>query len=228
MKEQELFSIPVPKPTTSYAPVANENVVNEIKTQIDKLGLIITNQNYQSAQQGNIVTGIYDIQSNSSEFNYRVGFQNSYNKQRPLSFVGGTSVFICTNGMVLGDTIFMRRHTGSIVQEMRHHIKEAFHNLSKELEYSVNISRKMKSIELDPTATAELCGRLFMEQEIISSSQMNIIKSQLKNPDYAEFTDLTLWSLYNHTTHALKSTHAYEYNQKHKQLQTFVEQEFKL
>lgn len=228
MNEQELFNVPVPEETDSYSPVSHKQIVEEIEENIDKTGLEISSKQYKAAQKGKVVTGLIDVTADSDIFNYRFAFQNSYNKERPLAFVGGTSVMICSNGMILGESKLVRRHTGSITQEMNDHIQTVIQDLEQLLEDTQKHGEQMKQIEMDPTATAELCGRMFMEQDIITSTQLNIIRRQLEDPDYPEFAEPTLWSLYNHTTHALKKTHAYEYTQKHRQFQEFIEQEYQL
>jgi len=172
------------------------------------------------------VIGLIDLQADDDTFNYRLAFQNSYNKYLPLALVGGSSVMICSNGMILGDSKFIRKHTGSIMMEMEGRIETVIGGLDNLLKTSNQLASNMQEIELNDTTTAELCGRLFMEQDIINSTQLNIIRRQLDEPDYDAFTDPTLWSLYNHTTHALKETYALDYTKKHKQLQEFVAGEF--
>jgi len=229
MNEQELFDVEVPEKTESYSPVSHQQIVEEIQENVDKSGLKIVGKRFQAARGGKRVTGLIDLAADqSSTFNYRLAFRNSYDKSMTLAFVGGTSVMICSNGMIIGEEQFIRKHTGTITQEMDEKIKQVIGGLDEVLNKANNHSERMKNIELDPTATAELCGRLFMEQEIITSSQLNIIKDQLKEPDHPEFADPNLWSLYNHTTHALKKTYARTYVDKYKQLHEFVEGQYQL
>lgn len=228
MTQDELFNVQIPQKTETYSPVTHQQIVEEIEENVDKIGLNIASRNYVSAMNGNLVTGYFDLEAGSDVFQYRLAFQNSYNKERPLCFVGGTSVMICSNGMILGESIYMRRHTGSIVQEMNDHIHSVIEGLEPQMSQSEDYMKRMKQVELDPTATAELCGRLFMEWDVVTSSQLNIIRDELKKPSHDVFADPTLWSLYNHTTEALKKTHAYNYTQKHKALQENIEREFAL
>ena len=226
MTEQEIFQVPLPEKTASYTPVPHEQIVEKIYRNMDKTGLRIANKRYKVGRNGRQLTGIFDLTSNDVTFNYQLAFRNSYDKSMSVAFVTGATVLVCTNGMILGDQHLIRKHTGTVVQEITDKIQYVIGNLDGMLDRAEKDSERMKSIELDETATAELCGRLFMEQDIISSSQLNIIRQQLKKPDYEDFTEPNLWSLYNHTTHALKKTHAYGFIDKHKKLHDFVSAEY--
>lgn len=228
MNEEQLFAVTVPQPTESYTPVSHRQIVEEIYENVDKAGLQVKQTNYQTTKDGNAVIGIMDIAADDVEFNYRLAFRNSYDKTMSIAFVGGASVIVCSNGMVIGDVKFLRRHTGNAAAELTDKIQRVVGNLGEELEVAQRHSAQMKSIELSPTATAELCGRFLMEHEIITTSQLSIVRRQLKQPDYKDFADPTLWSLYNHTTHALKKTHPYNYIDSYKKLHAFVEDEFQL
>lgn len=227
MTEQQLFDVPVPQATESYAPVSHESVVTRIREELDKQGLEVSNSRYQYIRDGERVIGTLDVKA-SEEFNYRVAFRNSYDKSMSLAFVAGASVFICSNGMVVGENKFMRKHTGAVNTEMNEHIKATIGDLGDVLNLAVKHSEQMKNIELDRRTMGELCGRWFLEEEIIRSSQLNIIKQQLKKPDFEAFAEPTLWSLYNHATHALKKTTPELYLDKYRDLHNFVEAEYEL
>ena len=74
----------------------------------------------------------------------------------------------------------------------------------------------MKEIVVSKRTTAELIGRMFIEEQFIAATQINIIKGQLKNPsfDYGADTD-SLWQLYQHTTFAMKEVHPSEWMGNH-------------
>lgn len=226
--EAEIFRVPIPHKTDSYSPVAHQDVVNEVHENLDKLGLNVKDKKYRANKKGTQVIGNFDVESGDSDFDFRLAFRNSYDKSMSLAFVAGVSVMICSNGMIAGEMQFVRKHTGTILQEMRFKVGNAIKDFHDIMKKSQDHSYQMKNIQIDKTATAELCGRFFMEQDIITSSQLNTIRDELANPSYNDFQDPTLWSLYNHTTHALKTTHPTKYLDKHKDLHQFVETEFNL
>lgn len=228
MNEQELFEVELPEKTASYSPVSHRQIIETAQELILGHGLEISKKKYNVARDGKVMNGIYQINAANSIFSYQIGFQNSYDKTLPVAFVGGVTVLICSNGMVIGDIKFLRKHTGSVSQELDDKILEVVRHLDENLTDAERQAEQMKQIELTSIETAELCGRFFMEEEIITSSQLNIIKSEIKKPTYADFNEPTLWSLYNHTTHSLKKTHPNMYLRQHEALHKFVSDEFEI
>jgi len=228
MKEQELFNVPVPVATETYKPVSHQFLAEMIAENVDKQGLTITGKTYNAANGGQEVVGYLDLAADSAEFGYRLAWRNSYNKSRPVAFVAGTSVLICSNGMILGESQYFRRHTGTVRNEVQQRIESTIGEIGEMMRITIAQAERMKSVELDKTATAELCGRMLMEHEIITTSQLSIIRQELKTPTYPELAEDNLWGLYNHTTHALKKTHPYHYIEQHQKLHQFVAAEFNL
>jgi hypothetical protein len=51
---------------------------------------------------------------------------------------------------------------------------------------------------------AELIGRLFAEEQILTSREASAVVKEWRNPTFEDFKENNLWSLYNHCTYALK------------------------
>lgn len=227
MTEAELLQVPVPPKTDTYSPVPHKDIIEEIEKHINAAGGDIRQRSYRTNKKGTQVIGLFDVPF-SKNFDFRIAFRNSYDKSMSVAFVAGSSVLICSNGMIVGETKFIRKHTGTVRDELSQKINATLSDYAGTMETVNRQSNRMKSIMLDKTLTAELCGRFFMEQDIITSSQLNIIKNELKSPTYEEFSDNSLWSLYNHATHALKKTHPLNYIDSHKKLHNFVTENYAL
>ena len=66
----------------------------------------------------------------------------------------------------------------------------------------------MKTHNLSITAQSELLGRLFVEEKLIDSQQIGIVKSEIEKPSFNYGVDPdTAWMFYNNVTHAFKQTH---------------------
>lgn len=228
MDKNKLYSIPVPTPTASYSPVSHKNVIEHIYEQLDKHSLQAKNEQFIAGRFGQQLIGYMDINSGDSEMGMRLAFRNSYDKSMSVAFVAGSSVWICGNGMISGEFNFLRKHTGSVNHELSEKIKKTIDELEAHFNTMKAHAAEMKSIVLTKTQSAELIGRMFIEEEVITSTQMNIIKKQLEKPEYSEFKDPTLWSLYNHVTYSLKEAHPTNYINQHQDLHKFVENEFSL
>jgi len=102
---------------------------------------------------------------------------------------------------------FKKKHVGEIQtftpQAISEYIKTAgdvFMQMQHERE-------AMKQIELSKRITADLIGRMYIEQDFIESTQLNIIKRELNKPTHNYSADNSLWELYQFTTFAMKEIH---------------------
>lgn len=65
----------------------------------------------------------------------------------------------------------------------------------------------MKKIELSKRTKAELIGRALIEEEFITSTQLNIINREIKMPSFDYGCPDSMWELYQHFTHSMKDIH---------------------
>ena len=222
-----LLSTPLPQETNSYKPISHEQLIDLTLTGIEKSGFKLETELYSSAQEGNIANGRYTISNVADkEMKLQIGWQNSYNKQLTLKFALGTSIIVCQNGMVSGDFgTFKKKHVGEIQtftpQAITDYIKsagEAFKRIQVERE-------AMKQIEVDKRIISELIGRLYIEEELIQSTQLNIIQRELKKPTHNYGAEGSLWELYQFTTFSMKEIHPRLWMENHMNVHKFFTQQ---
>jgi hypothetical protein len=226
--KEELYNIPVPFSTESYSPVSHRNVIEHIYEQLDKHNLTIKDENFITGRYGQQLIGYMNIEHSNSELGLRLAFRNSYDKSMSVAFVAGSNVWICGNGMISGEFNFLRKHTGMVNKELDGKIITTINQLENHFNLMMRHSTTMKNIEVDSRISAELVGRMFIEDEIINSQQLNIIKKEIKESTFENFRNNSLWSLYNHITYSLKESHPLTYINQHRNLHSFVEKEFNL
>jgi hypothetical protein len=176
---------------------------------IEKSGFTLDKEIYSSYNDGKMANGRYTISNVAdSEMQLQIGWQNSYDKTASLKFAIGTRIMICQNGCVSGDYgAFRKKHMGSVEEftptAITEYIKQAGDAFRK-----MQIEREvLKQIELTKRDKAELLGRLFLEEELISTMQMNIIAKEIEAPTFDYGAPNSVWELYQHTTYAMKETH---------------------
>ena len=218
-----LLTTPLPQETNSYKPISHEQLIDLTLSGIEKSGFKLETELYSSAQEGNIANGRYTISNVAdSEMQLQIGWQNSYNKQLTLKFALGTQIIICKNGMVSGDFgAFKKKHVGEIQtftpQAITDYIKsaeEAFKRIQVERE-------AMKQVEVDKRIISELIGRLYIEEELIQSTQLNIIQRELKKPTHNYGAEGSLWELYQFTTFSMKEIHPRLWMENHMDVHKF-------
>ena len=224
--ELELLRVPIPEQTDSYSPVAHRDVILEIQEQLDRKNLIVSNKDYRFARDGQKLIGYFDINNGDPDMGFRFGFKNSYDKSMSLGMTAGSSIWICSNGMMSGDIQFVRKHTGTVLSEMKEKIISTIEQLE-----TIYIKHKadkevMEDRPLNVFRRNEMLGNLFFTKKIISPHQASEVKREIEEPTYPEFKDDNIWGMYNKITHAFKKSHPTKYIENHVSLHKTVMEEY--
>lgn len=204
-----ILNTALPAQTRTYKPIGHGQLIDLTLEGIEKAGFTLDKETYSAAQDGQIANGRYTISNVAdSEMQLQIGWQNSYNKQLTVKFAVGTRIMICQNGCVSGDYgAFKKKHVGEVQsftpQAIGDYIKlagDSFKKMQQERD-------AMKQIEITRRTKAELIGRMMIEEQFITSTQLNIINRELKAPTHDYGAQDSLWELYNYTTFAMKEIH---------------------
>ena len=204
-----LLKAEVPQQTRTYKPISHQQLMDLTLESIHSAGFELEMETYSAAMEGSIANGRYTIRNVAdSEMQLQIGWQNSYNKSLSLKFAIGTRILVCSNGCVSGDYgAFKKKHQGEVqtftpnaITEYIKQAGDAFQKMQLEREM-------MKEREITKRTAAELIGRMIVEEEIIESSQLNIIRSQMHKPSFDYGAPGSMWELYQHTTYSMKETH---------------------
>jgi len=204
-----IINAEIPTETKTYKPISHAQLIDLTLDSISGAGFSLDKEKYSMAKGGDVANGQFTISNVADkEMQLQIGWQNSYDKSLSLKFAIGAHIFICQNGMVHGDMgSFKKKHQGS-VQEFTpkantEYIKQAgetFRQMQKERE-------AMKQIELTKRTKAELIGRMLIEEQFISSTQMMIMSRELEAPTHDYGAPDSMWELYNYATFAMKELH---------------------
>ena len=217
----ELLKVPLPLATTSYSPVPHAIILDELSELLYKRSLNITNETFRADAQGNKMTGMFRVDQGSDDMGFMIAFKNSYDRSMSVGFAAGAQVFVCENGAVSGEITMMRRHTGNVVGELLDKINYTIDHMESSFNSILKDSKRMKEIELTDNSIAESVGRMFMNENLITSAQLSIIKQQFNKSSFEEFLDKNAWSFYNWCTLALKESHSSTMIQDHINLHRF-------
>lgn len=213
-----LLEAPLPLQTKTYKPVPHGQLIDLTLEGIHKAGFSLGEEKYSMSQGGDIAHATYKIGNVSDhELQLMINWQNSYNKQLKLMFAVGAMVLVCTNGMISFRSMssFNRKHTGEIqvfapskIAEYVQRAADVFITLQQDRD-------RMKQVEVDKRLTAELVGRMYIEEGFIESTQLNILKRELEKPTFDYNSPGSLWELYNHTTFAIGGIHPARWMEDH-------------
>ena len=224
-----LLKAPLPEETRTYKPVSHAELIELTLNSIYGAGFKLDSERYSAARDGRVANGRYTISNVAdSEMMLEIGWQNSYDKTMSLKFAIGTRILVCQNGCVSGDYgAFKKKHRGDIQEFTPYAITEYIKSASDVFSLMQIEREKMKNIEVTKRTTAELLGRMFFEDQIIQSTQLNIIKRELEAPTHDYGAPGSLWELYQYTTYSMKEVHPSLWMQNHIDAHSFFLNELK-
>lgn len=225
----KLMNAPVPQKTDSYTPIAHATIIKNTANSLQANGFKTKNIRYRSSTDGLIGSGEYHLQyGEDPEMGLMLAWQNSYNKQITFKYAIGAHVFVCANGMVAGDLAsYRRKHTGTADADALEYINQYIKDASKIFTTLIEDREMLKKHELNLRQTSEMMGRMFLFNQIITSTQLNIIKRELDSPTYDYGVGpLNAWAIYNYATHAFKEDNPKSWIKRHTDLHKFFRMEF--
>lgn len=240
---EDVYNAPIiPWNNGTYTPLPNSTIMDLMDTKIHDLGLTIKSESYKvSATKEGLIKGVigsYNLMTDNGEFGQRVMFRNSYDKSMSFAMVTGLNCWICENGCIAGEYQYKRVHRGAFDDVMSTterdviaNIDGGFNLLQQSYEHNVEQMEELKQIEVSPEAVYQILGVLFLTKNVLTVSQMSIVKRELevsKNFRHLGDKDFTAFDLYNHVTESLKVSHPLTYFSDHIETHTLFEETFKI
>jgi len=220
---------PLPQHGDTYTVIPHAFVIDQTLKELSSKGLRVKHEMYKTTRDGQIAQGLYLLDAgDDKDMGMMFAWSNSYDKSMRFKCAIGAHVFVCLNGVISGDmATYSRKHTGTADEEAVLSIRS---QITKAHEYYSKLTEQkdmLKNVSLSKRQQAEVIGRLFVERDIITMTQLGIIKRELDNPSFEYDNDPnSAWSLYNHTTLALKESHPSDYLSDHQNLHSFFINEF--
>jgi hypothetical protein len=206
-------SAPLPSHGKTYTVVSHKEVIDNSMKNLNKLGFTVTREIYRANLNAKVAQGIYHLAHSSSPLDSEMGMMfawtNSYDKSIRFQCGIGAHVFVCNNGLIHGDlATYSRKHTGTANADIALSISTQIGLANNKFNQLVKDKNDMKKFELSITKQSELMGRLFVQEKLLDTQQLSIVKEQIDNPSFNYGVDPeTAWMFYNHVTHAFKQTH---------------------
>lgn len=240
---EDVYNAPImPWSNDTYTPISNRFIMDLIGDKINGMGLTVRNEDYRTSvtKEGRIkgVIGGFNIVTPDENYGQRVMFRNSYDKSMSFAIVVGTIVMVCENGCISGDYQYRRIHRGVITGDTSTTQEDIVDNINGSFQYLETAFTRitgqldeLKHFEISPDETYKILGELFFKQEVISITQMSIIKRELaqsNNFRHINDTDFTAYDLYNHITESLKISPANSYIKNHVDTHKLFEQTFNI
>jgi len=213
-----ILNAEVPAQSRTYKPISNRQLIDLTIEGISNSGFELDKEYYSSAREGNVAIGKYTIKGvEDNEMQLQLLWRNSYNKSLPVSFNVSCMIKVCSNGMLKPQGLgsFKKKHLGEVQTFTPYAISEYIKNAQDTFEQMQKEREQMKQIELTRNIQAKICGEMFVEHEFLKSTQLNIVKRELDCPTHDYGDPMSLWSMFNYSTYAMREIHPSLYLQDH-------------
>lgn len=219
--EQDLRKAPLPNHGGRYAVVSHGDVIDNALNQIAKAGFSIKNTQYRMSNDGNVAQGVYHLDyANDPDMGMMFAWSNSYNKTMRFKCAVGAYVFICSNGVVRGDMgSYSRKHSGTALQDVVDQINHQISHAKEHYDVLLHDKQLLKNVILTPRDKGRILGELFANDEILTLTQVGIVKREIDKPTHTYNADNdSAWTMYNHITLALKESHPSSFMKDHQRV----------
>jgi hypothetical protein len=219
--EQDLRNAPLPNHGGRYAVVSHSDVIDNAKSQIAKAGFTIKKEQYKMANDGQVAQGVYFLDyASDSDMGMMFAWSNSYNKTMRFKCAIGAHVFVCMNGVVRGDMgSYSRKHSGTALQDVINQINNQISHAKEHYDSLVKDKDMLKNVILSPRDKGRILGELFANDEILTLTQVGIVKREIDSPTYTYNSDAnSAWTMYNYITLALRESHPGSFMKDHQKV----------
>ena len=219
--EQNLRLAPLPNHGGRYAVVSHGDVIDNAKQRILAAGFTINKEEYRMTTDGQVAQGIYHLDyAGDADMGMMFAWSNSYNKTMRFKCAVGAYVFICANGVVRGDLgSYSRKHSGTALQDVIAQIDNQICHAKEHYDVLVHDKEMLKNTILTPRLKGKILGELFANDEILTLTQVGIVKREMDKPTHNYNSDVnSAWTMYNHITLALKESHPSSYMKDHQRV----------
>lgn len=227
--EQHIRNAALPNHGRRYTVIPHAFIIDETRKELAAAGFQINQELYKTSLDGQVAQGVYHLNyGNDQDMGLMFAWSNSYNKQMRFKCAIGAQVFICMNGVVSGDLAnFQRKHTGSALIDVTNSIQFQIANAKQYYDNLVADKEMLKQVTLDQSQKGSIVGRLLIDQEILTLTQVGIIQREIEKPTHQySMNPNSAWDLYNHITLALKDSHPLRYLSDHQKVHNFFVDEF--
>lgn len=204
MAYAEMLSAKVPTTTRTYKPISHAFVINTVRSEITNAGYVITGEEFKVSNDGKVALGSFKINYGEDEdIELTATFRNTYTKQQAFKFM-------LTASIKGGGAMFMKdikTYDSTILKEgvIRTVLKE-----SDELYTSMCLEKDtLKKMKIGTSETFNIMGKLFMEYNILTTMQLNMIRTSLRSLNSTDVENA--WAIYKCFSEALQEAHPTEF-----------------
>lgn len=205
---QEVFEVPVPSATNTYAPLPYESFITRIEKQLAVEGIKIVEEQLALAKEGQRLFGLLSVllpSFTATDYGCVVGLRTSYDRSFANGICIGAAVFVCDNLSFKGEVTFERKHTPRMLRDLTWMISETVSMLPERFAAQSESFELYKQRELTDKDVHDLAIR-FWDAGAIGCLEIPRLIKEWRDPRLTAFAEAakTAWRLFNAATEIIK------------------------
>lgn len=204
---EEVFAVPAPAATATYAPLPYESFLVRIEKQLAVEGIKIAEQRLALSKNGQRLFGLLALSMPhfvQSDYGCVLGLRTSYDRSCANGLCIGASVFVCDNLSFRGEVTFERKHTAGMLRDLSWMISETVSTLPMRFVAQSATFETYKRRELADKEVHDIAIRLW-DASVLSSLEISRMIKEWREPRHAEFArSKNAWRLFNAATEVIK------------------------
>jgi hypothetical protein len=203
----EVFAVPPPAETATYAPLPYESFLVRIEKQLAVEGMKIKEQHLALAKDGQRLFGLLSLEMPglvSSDHGCVLGLRTSYDKSFANGVCIGASVFVCDNLSFQGEVTFERKHMRGMLRDLSWMIGETVATLPIRFKAQSATFEAYKQRELSESQVHDLAIRLW-DAGALGALEISKLVKEWREPKHHEFAEArNAWRFFNAATETIK------------------------
>lgn len=196
-----------------WKPIHHADLIEEIHGALDRAGYGVQEEHFALSEDRHDIFGSMQIEGikigDRLDMAPMLGFRSSNVQRFGLLGVSGSRVFICSNGVIVGDFVFGMHHTSGNVKNVEVKIDEGIGNWREQIGDMHRLVEFLESTTLDRRDADHLlieAGR----RGVVAWNQLGKIETTYRayespdHPHHTAFGARNAWGLYNAVTEVAK------------------------
>lgn len=227
--QEYLTSAPLPTETETYTVISHKAVIDATKKTLDAMGFEIEREFYRCNEGAQIASGIYHLKySDDPDIGMLFAWANSYDKSMKFKCSVGGYVHESLVSIIYGNMgSWGRKHTGDADDEMVVTVDNQLINAEEYFKELLKEKDQMKDIFVSEAKRAEVIGKMYFLNELLTTEQMSVIKNEFVKPSHVvSGIDNSLWKMYHAILVALQKSHPKTWMDQQRLVHEMLQKEF--
>ena len=221
-----LEAIETPSRLGRWAPIPHAELANAAVARAAANGLQIASEQWGvSRKGGQRLYGVLNFKPDSGirlpeGVGLSMGLRSSIDKSVAIGICSGAKVFICDNGMMVGDFAIHKLHTSGF--RLNQELDRAFARFREQASGINAMTDRLKARILGDSDAKVMLFDAFFDKKIMPLSYLKDVAHEYFEPTHGEFKPRNMWSFYNSVTEVLKQRNPSDQVTTFRRLNAFV------